>query len=348
VGGCCGTTPDHIKQIKAAVAAAVPSRGRTVATAPAAAAAPMTPVARRERSRLARALAEGEFAVVAEIATPRGLDLSTTVARARRLHDLGAVAVNVPDYPRSGARASALALTMLTEQQAHVETLLHYCCRDRNLVGMQTELVGAHAMGLRNILLTTGNPPQQGAYADAASSFDVDSIGLTNLAVRLNQGLDIGGQPIGAPTRFHIGAAVNPFTPDADIEWRRLEHKVAAGAEFLMTPPILDIAAFDAVLPRLKATGLPILAGVVALEGVRHAEFMSSEVVGVRVGESVMERLRAASDERAAAVAITIDIVAALRTRVQGIHVTGVHGSPESVERMLAELHLPTLRPLTP
>jgi homocysteine S-methyltransferase len=345
VGGCCGTTPDHIKQIKAVVRAAAPARGRAAAVAGPSVSAPrMTPVERREKSRLARAFADGEFVFIAEIATPRGLDLSVTVAQARRFRDLGAVAVNVPDYPRSGARATALALSVLTEQQGQVETLLHYCARDRPLVGMQSELVGAHAMGLRNILLTTGSPAQQGAYADATSVFDVDAIGLTNMAVSLNHGLDTGGQSIGAPTRFHIGVAVNPFTPNLDAEWRRLDHKVEAGAEFIVTPAILDIDAFEAVAGRLRETRLPILAGVAALESLRQAEFMASEVVGVRVADTVLERLRAAGDEAAEGMAITREIVHRLRDRVQGIHITTLHGSPAAAERLLSELGLPGSR----
>ncbi len=148
---------------------------------------------------------------------------------------------SVPDYPKSGARASALATSILLEQQGGVETLLHYCCRDRNLIGMQSDLVGAHAMGLRNVLLTTGNPAPQATYADATSVFDVDAIGLTNMVTRLNHGLDIGGQPIGSPTRFHIGVAFNPFSPSPDAEWRRLMYKVEAGAEFIVTPPLFDL-----------------------------------------------------------------------------------------------------------
>jgi len=349
VGGCCGTTPEHIKQIKAVVRAATPARGRAVSpvAAPAPTAVRMTAVPRREKSALARAFADGDFVFVAEIATPRGLDLSATVAQARRFRDLGAVAVNVPDYPRSGARASALALSVLTERQGPVETLLHYCARDRPLIGMQSELVGAHAMGLRNILLTTGSPAQQGAYADATSVFDVDAIGLTNMAVSLNHGVDTGGQSIGEPTRFHIGVAVNPFTPNPDAEWRRLQHKVEAGAEFVVTPVILDTDAFEAVIGRLRDTKLPILAGVVALESLRQAEFMASEVVGVRVAESILERLRRASDQASEGLAITREIVERLRGSVQGIHITSLHGSPAAAERLLSELHLAGSRPVS-
>jgi homocysteine S-methyltransferase len=336
VGGCCGTTPDHIRQIKAAVRAMTPAGGRAPHVAlretPAVA---MAPVARRTKSGLARALADGRFAVMAEIAAPRGIDLSVAVARARRLRDLGVVAINVPDYPKSGARVSALALSVLIEQHTGVETLLHYACRDRVLVAMQSELLGAHAVGIRNVLLVTGEPARQGTYPDATSVFDVDAIGLANMVARLNQGLDVGGQPIGAPTAFHMGVAVNPFADDLDAEWRRLAYKVEAGAEFLMTPPIFDIGAFDAVRSRLVATGLPVVAGVVALDSVRQAEFLASEVVGVRMPDAVLDRLRAAGDPVEEGLAVTRELVAALRIRVQGIHVSPLHGSPDAVERVL-------------
>jgi homocysteine S-methyltransferase len=344
VGGCCGTTSEHIRQIKAAVRASGPAAPRR-AHAPAREghAEPMPPVERRDKSNLARALADDRFATVTEVAAPRGLDLSSAVGHANRQHELGAVAVSITDYPKTGARASALALGVLIEQQSHVETLLHYSCRDRNLIGMQSDLLGAHAMGLRNVLLTTGEPPRQGSsYADATSVFDVDAIGLVNMVAQLNRGLDIGGQSIGAPTRFHIGVAVNPFSATPDTERRRLGYKVDAGAEFIMTPPILDLDAFDRALPVLRETGLPILAGVVALDSLRQAEFLASEVVGVQMPERVLARLRAASDAAAEGLAITREIVDALRGRVQGIHITGLHGQANVVEVLLeAELSRP-------
>jgi methionine synthase / methylenetetrahydrofolate reductase (NADH) len=289
---------------------------------------------------MANALECGRFVTVAEVAAPRGLDLAASIAAARRFRQLGAVAVNVPDYPRSGARASALMLAALVES-GEVETLLQYTCRDRTLIGMQSDLVGAHAMGVRNVLLTTGSPARVASYPDATSVFEVDAIGLLNMVTRLNQGLDIGGQPIGAPTRFHVGAVVNPFAADPAAEWRRLALKVDAGAEFLLTPPILDVEAFEPTLARLKATGLPVVAGVAALEGLRHAEFLASEVVGVRVGESVLERLRGADNQAAEAMAITLEIAGWLRQHVNGVQITSFHGSPQTTEQLLTEFGRP-------
>ncbi|HEY6358181.1 MAG TPA: bifunctional homocysteine S-methyltransferase/methylenetetrahydrofolate reductase, partial [Vicinamibacterales bacterium] len=225
VGGCCGTTPDHIRQIKSALGPSTPSVSRTAPAVTVTKTARAERVNRREKSALGRAFDEGQFVVVPEIATPRGLDLSGAVRQAAAFREAGATAVNIPDYPRSGARATALALATLVEQQGAAETVLHYACRDHTLVAMQSDLVGAHVMGVRNVLLTTGVPPPEGTYADATAGSDVDAVGLTNMAVRLNQGLDIAGQPFGAPTRFLVGVGVNPFAPNPEAEWRRLRHK---------------------------------------------------------------------------------------------------------------------------
>jgi homocysteine S-methyltransferase len=249
--------------------------------------------------------------------------------------------VSVPDYPRSGARASAMALAAQLEQQG-VETVLHYTCRNRSLMNVQSDLVGAHAMGIRNALLTTGHPTPQATYPDATSGFDVDAIGLTNMVSRLNHGLDVAGQPIGAPTAFHIAAAFSPFAPDPDAEWRRLMHKVEAGAEFLVTPPIFDVEALAPLLERLQAVGVPVVAGLAALESLRHAEFMASEVVGVRIPDPLLARLRA-SDEAAEAMRITLEIANWLRTRVAGLAITSLHGRPETTERLLGALATPNL-----
>jgi homocysteine S-methyltransferase len=338
VGGCCGTTPDHIRQIAQAVKTMTPALSRP---APAAVASARTdsaaPVPRREKSALARMLADKRFAIVMEVSAPRGLDVRAVVAQAKRFRDLGAVAVNVPDYPKSGARVSAIALAVLLEQQG-VETFLHYSCRNRHLLGMQSDLVGAHAMGIRNVLVTTGNPPAEANIADATSVFDVDAIGLTNMVSRLNHGLDIGGQSIGAPTRFHLGVAVNPFAPDLDAEWHRLMHKVEAGAECIVTPPIFDVEAFGAVLDRLTSTGLPVVAGLAPIDGLRHAEFLASEVAGVRIPESTFERLRGAAYEAAEALALTLETAHWLRSRVSGLQMTSWHGAPGMAERVLGAL----------
>ncbi|MEO7191625.1 MAG: bifunctional homocysteine S-methyltransferase/methylenetetrahydrofolate reductase [Vicinamibacterales bacterium] len=345
VGGCCGTTPEHTRQIGTAVRAAAPAVRTTPAYSTNAPAAVAPLVDAREKSSLAGAFARGRFAVVVEIAAPRGADLSSTLEQARRFQTRGAVAVNVPDYPKSGARASALALAALV-QQSGVEALLHYTCRDRTLIGMQSDLIGAHAMGIRDVLLTTGSPAHGGNYPEVSSGFEIDAVGLTNMVAQLNRGFDIAGQPLAAATRFHIGVVVNPFAPDPDAEWRRLEHKAAAGAEFVVTPPVLDLEAFEPVLSRVQSTGLPVLAGVAALEGVRHAEFLSSEVVGVRASDGLLARLRGARDEAAEAAAITREIVTWLMARTQGLVFTWLHGSPMTAEQLLPGVGTGTTPPV--
>jgi homocysteine S-methyltransferase len=341
VGGCCGTTPEHTRQIAAAVHAASPAvrHAPAVSVAEPAAAATPAPVSRAEKSALARALASREFVVLVDINAPRGLDLAAVAEQARRFRALGAAAINIPDYPRSGARVSALALAALIEQ-AGVETLLHCTCRDRTLLGLQSDLVGAHAMGLRNVLLTTGSPARTGNYPDAASTFEVDAVGLINVASSLNRGQDVAGQPLGAVTRFHLGATFNPFPADADAEWRRLAHKIEAGAEFLVTPPIFDLDAFAPIAARLRDTGLPVLAGVAVVESVRHAEVISSEVVGARVPEGLLDRLRQAADPAAEAAVLTAELVDGLRTRVDGVMLTWFHGGSRTAERELESIRL--------
>ena len=339
VGGCCGTTPEHVRHIKLAVRALAPSAAkRAVAGAEAAAAAPqpLTPIPRAEKSRMANCIARGAFVVSVELVPPRGFSAEAFVEQARQLRIRGVDLVNVPDGPRATARMSALAAAVLVQQQAGVETILHYACRDRNLLGMQSDLLGAHSMGVRNLLIVTGDPPQVGDYPDATAVFDVDSIGLTNVVSRLNRGLDIGGQGIGNATAFHIGVAVNPGAINLDEETRRFAYKVEAGAEFAITQPVFDAPGFAAFLKRIESNRIPILAAIVPLESVRHAEFMANEVPGVSVPESVIARMRIAEGAgRAAAegLAIAREVAAEIRPLVQGIQIST---AGDAVEAALA------------
>src|SRR5579864_1577069 len=221
-------------------------------------------------------MANGGFVIGVELLPPRGFEAEPTITRARELKRYGVDVVNIPDGLRAGARLSALSLAVLIEQQAGIETLLHYSCRDRNLLGIQSDLLGAHAMGLRNLLLITGDPGRAGDYPDATAVFDVDSIGLTNLVARLNRGCDVGGQPIGAPTGFHIGVSVNPAASNIDEELRRFEYKVEAGAEFVVTRPIFDIKQCESFLSRISAARLPVVVGLFPFENARNAEFVAN------------------------------------------------------------------------
>ena len=342
VGGCCGTTPEHIRQIKSAVRGAMPATQvdthtpRPVARPAPAIVAP--PVPREQKSHLARELARGTFVLGVELLPPRGFESEPAIQRARELKRYGVDVVNIPDGLRSGARLSALALAVLVEQQAGIETVLHYACRDRNLLGIQSDLLGAHAIGLRNLLLITGDPGRVGDYPDATAVFDVDSIGLTNLVTRLNHGGDIGGQPIGAPTAFHIGVSVNPAASNIDEELRRFDYKVEAGAEFVVTRPVFDLGGFERFLKRIESARLPLIAGVFPFDSVRNAEFIANEVPGVRVPDGLMDRMRRADGHDAAAaegIAIAREIAAGLRHAVQGIQVSTQTGNIDAALAVL-------------
>jgi homocysteine S-methyltransferase len=354
VGGCCGTTPEHIRQIKVAVRAmapavvrasepSVPSRERLRAEGRALSetAFPRVegpPVAREHKSRLANAMARGTFVVAVEVMPPRGYQTEQVVERARRLKIGGVDLVSIPDGQRAGARISALSLAVLIEQQAGIETLLYYACRDRNLLGIQSDLLGAHAMGVRNLMLVTGDPGRVGDYPDATAVFDVDSIGLTNVVARLNHGCDVGGQAIGAPTAFHIGVSVNPAASNLEQELRRFEYKVEAGAEFVVTRPIFDVRGFERFVKRIESAQLPIVAGVFPFESARNAEFMANEVPGVRVPDALLERMRRADGHERAAqegIAIAREIAAELRGGVQGLQVSTQSGDIESALSVL-------------
>jgi homocysteine S-methyltransferase len=278
---------------------------------------------------MAHALARGAFVVSLELLPPRGHRTDELIAAARQLRIRGVDLVNIPDGPRASGRMSALATALLV-QQAGMETILHYACRDRNLLGMQSDLLGAQSMGVRNLLIVTGDPPVIGDYPDATGVFEVDSIGLTNVVASLNKGLDIGRQPIGQPTAFHIGVAANPGAHNLDQEVRRFRYKVEAGAEFAVTQPVFDIAELSRFLDLIADVRIPVLAGVMPLESLRHAEFMANEVPGVNVPAEVLERMRqadAAGRAPAEGVAIAREVVAGIRSLVQGLQITTAGGA---------------------
>jgi homocysteine S-methyltransferase len=327
VGGCCGTTPDHIRAIKVAVRSLAPGAARKDSRGiPAPAAAPAaTPVPRGQKSRMAHALARGGFVVSVELVPPRGFQAEQLVEQAKRLKIHGVDLVNIPDSPHASARMSALAAACIIQQQAGIETILHYASRNRTLLAMQSDLLGAHSMGLRNVLLVTGDPPKVGDYPDATTVSEVDSIGLVNAVARLNTGLDIGGQAIGSPTGFHVGVAVNPGALNLDEELRRFAYKVQAGAEFAITQPVFDTSEFSAFMTRVAEYGIPMIAGLMPLESLRHAEFMANEVPGVRVPEAVVARMRRAdADGRAPeeGLAIVREVASEIRPLVAGVQIS--------------------------
>ena len=349
VGGCCGTGPDHIRQIAGAVRAlessggakaARPSRGATAhheADVPAVVPAVVVPPS--EKSALGQALSTGRFATVVSLPLPKGFDYADTVEHARALKARGVTAVSVLGGPR-GARMSPLALAVLLQQHAGVETVLEYSCRDRNLLGMQSDLLGAHAMAIRNVLLVTGDARSVGGYADATTVFDVDSVGLTNVVGRLNHGHDIGGQSIGHPTAFHVGVMVNPGAEILDAEVRRFAYKVEAGAEYAVTKPVFDVATVEKFMKAIEAFRIPVLVGLWPFDTVTNAEFMANEVPGVQVPAAVVDRMRRASPEAAAdeGVAIAAEVGQGLRGLVQGVHLSGPAHALESTLKVFNTL----------
>lgn len=338
VGGCCGTTPEHIARIAAAVktAASDVARARAahdpgvspVAPAGVAEGAVASAVPWEEKSRLAGRLAAGQFTTIVELLPPKGHESARVVEEARKLKIRGVDVISIPDGPK-GARMSALSLAVLVQQHAAIETVLQYSCRDRQLLGMQSDLLGVHAMGLRNLLVVTGGARRVGDYPDSAAGYDVDSIGLANVVGRLNHGLDVGGQSIGSPTAFHVGVLVNPGAEDLEAEIRRLDYKAEAGAEFAVTTPVFDVATHERLAPRLAATGLPVVLGLWPFESALNAEFMANEVPGVSVPEAVVDRMRRADGAEAAlaeGVAVAREVGAALRDRVAGVFVAAPGG----------------------
>jgi homocysteine S-methyltransferase len=345
VGGCCGTTPEHIRAIADAVYAIAPRNVsvRVEQTVEAAPDVKVTPLS--ERSSWGRKLAAGELVTTVEIVPPRGITPAKMLAGVRMLRNAGVNAVNVPDGPRAQMRMGVLPTATLVEQVAGIETVVHYCCRDRNLLGMLSDLLGAHALGLRNLLLITGDPPKMGPYPQATAVFDIDAIGLTNLVNRLNHGMDPGGNAIGEPTSFTIGVGVNPGAVDLEYELSRFYWKVDAGAEYAITQPVFDpdqLLRFLDILDE-RSLRIPIVAGIWPLVSARNAEFMANEVPGVVVPPSVIERMNKAnaSGKEAAleeGIAIAREMLDRVRPFVQGIQVSAPFGKVPFALKVFADI----------
>ena len=342
VGGCCGSTPDHIRVMKSALrmgearlkTATVASAG----SAPGPAAVPAVPM--EKRSRLGRKLAAGEFLTMVEIVPPKGTDIRKEVEGARFLKSVGVDAVNIPDSPRASARMSNQALSLLIQQEVGMEAILHYTCRDRNVLCIQSDLLGAAATGIRNLICITGDPPKMGNYPDATAVFDVDSIGLVNIVHNLNRGQDIGGNPIGIGTGFVVGVGANPGLPNLDEEIRRFEYKVEAGAEYAVTQPVFDLGLLETFLRRIEHCRIPVVAGIWPLVSVRNAEFMKNEL-RVSVPDSILERMASVKSPEAAreeGVAIAREMLMAVRGMVQGAQISAPLGRYASAVDVLEAL----------
>lgn len=332
IGGCCGTTPEHIAEIARSVKALQPKRIQLHPGAAKKELPQIEPIPQAQKSRLAAKISAGEKVVSVELTPPRGIDPSGILTKARQLHAQGIDAINLPDGPRASARMSNQMLSLLIHQQVGIEPIPHYCCRDRNLLGMQSDLLGLYTVGIHNLLLVTGDPPKLGDYPDATAVFDIDAIGLTNLVHALNHGYDLGRNPLNQPTGYFIGVGVNPVAVDLEKEISRFYYKVEAGAEYAITQPIFDVDTLRRFLARIESHRIPILAGIWPLASYRNAEFMRNEVPGVEIPDHVMARMYDAEQRgegRLEGVRIAQEMVQALRDEIQGIQVSAPFGKIE-------------------
>ena len=337
IGGCCGTTPKHIKLISDSVRAVSPRQAKTAKPTETAKVIDLKPidvqvVPAEDRSKWSRKIALGEFVTSVEVLPPKGCDAAKTLESIKLLVEAGVDAVNIPDGPRAQTRMSAQATAILVEREIGIEAVLHYCCRDRNLLGMMSDLLGAAALGLHNLLIITGDPPKMGSYPDATAVFDIDSIGLTNMVNKLNHGLDLGNNPIGCPTAFSIGVGVNPGAINLEEEIRRFEWKVEAGAEYAITQPVYDTKQLRSFLKRIEHVRIPIVAGIFPFVSSRNAEFMHNEVPGVVVTPEILERMRKASDiskeaARDEGLLIARESLTEVRDLINGVQVSAPFGN---------------------
>ena len=346
VGGCCGTTPGYTRAMKSALRAlgametgaqAMEQGGSGKAEA---VKSKVEPPPLAQRSKIGSMIAAGEFVTLVEIVPPKGIDCSRELNGAAELHKLGVDAINVPDSPRASARMSAQSLCVQIQQNVGIETVLHYTCRDRNVLSIQSDLLGASSIGLKNVLCLTGDPPKLGNYPDATAVFDVDAIGLVNIVRNLNCGLDIGKNSIGESTGFTVAVAANPGVPDIEQEVRRFAYKVEAGAEYAITQPVFDLRLLEDFLKRIEGFRIPVIAGIWPLTSLRNAEFMKNDL-RVSMPEEIMARMGAvASPEaaRAEGVKIAQEMLAEARPMVQGVQVSAPFGKYAAAAQVLGLL----------
>ncbi len=331
VGGCCGTTPEHIKLVRSEARSLQPGHHTLPVavideTKPPVVKIPLVPVA--EKSKLGAKLAAKQFVTFVEILPPRGVDPAREVAGAILCRDAGIDVINVPDGPRASARLSAAITCKIFQEQAGIEAVLHFCCRDRNILGMQSDLLGAHALGVRNLICITGDPPRMGAHQHATAVFDVDAIGLADIVTNLNSGLDIGGNAMGSQTALLLGVGANPGALNIDEEVRRFERKVAAGAEYVVTQPVFDVKLLENFLKRTEHCHIPVVCGIWPLTSYRNAQFMVDEL-RVPVPEPFMQRMHRAADAEAArqeGIAIAQEMTREVQWMVEGIQLSAPFG----------------------
>ena len=339
IGGCCGIGPEHIAELARTIKPLMQAEKRELPrleikdeTLP-----EVLPLA--ERSAFGAKLAAGKFVTGVELTPPRGFDLTATIAAAKLCKESGVDVVNLPDGPRASARITPLAAAAAIEREAGMETVPHCCCRDRSLIGLQAELLAYAGSGIHNLLFITGDPPKLGNYPFSSGVFDTDSIGLVKLQTRMNRGVDLGGDKLNAQTRVVIGVGADPSAIDLEREYRRLCEKAEAGADFVITQPVFDVEALLKFLKRIEHLHLPVIAGVWPLTSLRNAQFMKTEVPGVSVPDSVVERMARSEDrdvQRQTGIEIARESIAAIRSAVQGVQVSAPFGNVAHALKVLA------------
>jgi homocysteine S-methyltransferase len=340
VGGCCGTTPAHIRMMARAVKTLSGVKRHVEVKPLIRQEALVYAVPPERKSRLAAKLLAGEKVASVELLPPKSSDMTSLLAKARQCAEAGVDAINIPDGPRASARVSPMIAALTIHREVGIEPILHYCCRDRNLIGMQSDLLGGYAAKLSNFLIITGDPPKLGEYPDVTGVFDVDSIGLVQVASNLNRGVDIGGNAIDPPTGIFIGVGANPCAVDLEREIERYFRKIDAGAEFAITQPVFDVDALFTFLDRVGKypRTIPVLAGVWPLVSYKNAEFMNNEVPGVVVPKEILQRMarcRTREDGRKAGIEIARSIVERVRDRVGGFQVSAPLGHVETALAVL-------------
>jgi homocysteine S-methyltransferase len=348
IGGCCGTTPEHIREIVRAVRSI--SRASAQSSASAVVEVPQTvkPILREPqplatRSRFGAKLAAGESVTLVEITPPRGVDVTGVVEKARQCARAGVDAINIPDGPRASSRLSPLVTAVRIQEGAGIEAILHFCCRDRNLIGMQSDILGASAIGVRNLLIITGDPPKLGEYPSATGVFDMDSIALTTVVRNLNRGVDIGGSSIDPPTSLVAGVGANPVATDLEREIERFRQKVLAGAEFAVTQPVFDPQCLFRFLDAIGGAQIPIIAGIWPFTSFKNAEFMANEVPGVVVPRALLDRMSKATtkeDGRALGIEIAQELVAEIKDAVAGFAVSAPFGNVSTALAVLGKVDI--------
>ena len=338
IGGCCGTNPDHIRDMARSIHPLTKNAFSKQAKIEISEDILQEPTATQNKSKLGAKLAKGEWIKTIEIVPPKGYSLDSTIKKAIQCREAGVDAINIPDGPRASSRMSPIISSLFIQEKANIETILHFCCRDRNLIGMQSDLLGCAAADIKNMLFVTGDPPKLGDYPYASAVFDADSIGMVKIQSNLNKGIDLGGNALTKKTEALIGVGADPNAVDFEREIRRTKEKIEAGAEFIITQPVFDPDSLFKFLERISEYNIPIITGIWPLASFRNAEFMQNEVPGVVVPDKIMKRMaqpEGREGQRQEGIKIARESVAKIRKHIQGIQVSAPFGNVNTAIEVL-------------